>query len=509
MFQLDYVTAILLILAVYIASPLISRFVSALRQKRHLLSVIPAPEHHWLLGHLHTFPGLTAGGLQWHQNATVRFPRYYLFMAGPANTAVLVNHPETSKKVAAALGSKQMEGSASVYRFLKPWLGDGLIVSSGAKWHRNRRLLTSGFHFDILRQYIRVYNDCADLLLNNIAKYAVEMGKSMDIFKPIGLCTFDIILQCAFSIHVDVQNLENELEYHKSVSFMSRQVMERCFKPLVFYDILYALTGNGRRFARDCQYSHRFADDIIAKRKATLDTDDAALRRGKMTDFLDILLLARDDEGRGLTDVEIRNEAETFLFAGHDTTKSAISWCLYNLAKHPEIQSRARDEVDAILQGRTDRRIHDDDMTSLEYLTRCIRESMRMHPPVPIIGRTLDTPLEIDPGKVIPAGTKVTTMIYNLHHNPEVWPDHMTFDPDRFLPKNMKHMDSHAFMPFSAGSRNCIGQHFAMNQIRTLVARVLDRFEMRTDPEREAILHPDIVMRSVDGMYIYFENRLQ
>ena len=503
-----YISVSLVSLAVFIAAGLARKLLCSVRQKRHLLSIIPAPEHHWLLGHLHTFPGVNAGGLQWHIDSTTRFPRYYCFFIGPLSTTILLNHPETCKRIAATTEPKQVEDS--VYGFLKPWLGDGLLVSSGAKWHRNRRLLTPGFHFDILKQYVNVYNDCVDLLLNNFAEYSVKTGKSMDIFKPVGMCTFDVILRCAYSSNLDVQDLKNEPEYHKSVTFLTRQVMDRCFKPYVHNDRLYALTRDGRRFAKECAFSHRQADEIIAARKAVLQSKGSSVEsRGKMTDFLDILLLARDDDGHGLTDLEIRDEVETFMFAGHDTTKSAISWCLYNLAKHPAIQSRACDEVDDILSARPDRRIHDNDMTSLPYLTRCIKESMRMYPPVPFMGRTLEHPLEIDPGKTLPAGTKVSTMIWNLHHNPEVWPDHMTFDPDRFLPENMKHMDSHAFMPFSAGPRNCIGQHFAMNEIRTVVARVLDRFEMRTDPEREAIIHPDIVMRSVDGMYVYFEERSQ
>ena len=129
---------------------------------------------------------------------------------------------------------------------------------------------------------------------------------------------------------------------------------------------------------------------------------------------------------------------------------------------------------------------------------------MRTHPAVPFIGRTLENELEIDPGKVLPPGTSATVMIWNLHHNPDVWTDHMTYDPDRFLPENVKHMDSHAFLPFSARPRNSIGQHFAMNEIRTLVARILDRFTLRLDPEREATVHPDIVLRPADGIYLYF-----
>ena len=503
----SYTFAVCVLFVVYIASSWSRKLLREFRRKWQVLAMIPAPEYHWFLGHLRTFPGLNARGLDWFLDATTRHPRYYVFQVGPLSYAVHLNHPEPLKKLAATTEPKQL-GTGGAYRHVKPWIGDGLLLSSGAKWHRNRRLLTPGFHFDILKQYVDVYNDCADILLSNIEAYAVKPNQSIDVFKPVGLCAFDIIMRCAFSSVADVQDLNDEHDYYKTVNFLSRKAIERCFKPLVYNDSLYALTRDGRRFAAECEFSHRFAESIIAKRKLALQSGETeTVDKGRMTDFLDILLLARDDEGQGLTDLEIRDEVETFMFEGHDTTKSAISWCLYNLAKHPAIQSRARDEVNGVLHGRIDRRIRDEDMTSLAYLTRCIKESMRMHPPVPFIGRTLENPLEIDPGKILPAGTNVTSMIWCLHHNPEVWPDHMTYDPDRFLPENIKDMDSHAFLAFSAGPRNCIGQRFAMNEIRTVVARLLDRFEMKLDPDREAIVHPDAILRTADGMYIYFENR--
>ena len=128
----------------------------------------------------------------------------------------------------------------------------------------------------------------------------------------------------------------------------------------------------------------------------------ATKRRKRLVDFLDILLLARDADGERLSDIEIRDEVETFMFEGHDTTKSAISWLLYNLAKHPDIQTRAREEVQERMRGRDIRRVTWEDMTQLPYLTRCIKESLRMYPPVPLIARTLTKPLDIGDGRILP-----------------------------------------------------------------------------------------------------------
>merc|ERR1711894_727816 len=125
------------------------------------------------------------------------------------------------------------------------------------------------------------------------------------------------------------------------------------------------------------------------------------------------------------------------------------------------------------MEGRDDDGLLWDDLNKLPYLTMCIKESLRHTPPVPFIGRELENPLEID-GVTLEPGTLIDMNIWGTHHNPHVWgDDHHEYKPDRFLHENMKNMDSHAFIPFSAGPRNSIGQNFAMNDMKTFMTRVL------------------------------------
>ena len=229
-------------------------------------------------------------------------------------------------------------------------------------------------------------------------------------------------------------------------------------------------------------------------------------KRGRYVDFLDILLLAKDEDGNGLSSKEILDEVETFLFAGHDTTSSGISWILYNLARHPEIQAKVQKEVDTVLEKRENNRIQWDDVSELPYLTRCIKESLRLHPALPIIGREIKHPLQID-DKLVPVGTHLDVNIWNLHHNPEVWEEPMKYDPDRFLPEKMAKMDSHAFMPFSAGPRNCIGQVFAMNEMKTTTARILREFDLSVDTSVEVKMWPSAVLRAKNGIHLFFKPR--
>ena len=146
------------------------------------------------------------------------------------------------------------------------------------------------------------------------------------------------------------------------------------------------------------------------------------------------------------------------------------------------------------------------DLQKMHYFTRCIKESMRLHTPVPLIGRTTTMPMEID-GKEVPIGTSIDLNIWNLHHNHEHWKDPFLYNPDRFLPEKIKQMDPHAYLPFSAGPRNCIGQAFAMNEIKILVGHVLRKFEFALDTTHDVKPCPDIVLSSETGIRVFFKTR--
>ena len=191
---------------------------------------------------------------------------------------------------------------------------------------------------------------------------------------------------------------------------------------------------------------------------------------------------------------------------GHDTTGSGISWILYNLSRHPEIQTKAREEIDAILKDRSNDTILWDDLNEMPFLSRCIKESLRLHPPVHGISRQTTVPTTID-GKVVPPHTTLTVNIYNALHNPTVWENPMKYDPDRFLTQNTIKMDSHAFIPFSAGPRNCIGQNFAMHEMKTVVARILREFVLKPGCTEEVKMFAGLVLRPESTIPILFESR--
>ncbi|XP_060077843.1 cytochrome P450 4F2-like isoform X3 [Ylistrum balloti] len=461
-------TGLVTVACCYILFKLTQRYV-ATRKRNAMIERFPGSKANILFGNLLEYPGPNEAGLKYQRDMTALFPRISRAWLGPFIPLIIVNHPETVKAI---MKTSEPKGK-QIYRLIEPWVGDGLLLSGGSKWRRNRRLLTPAFHFDILKPYQKLNNRTADIFIDKLDKFHLEGDGYFEAFSHVSQYTLDVILQCAFSYKTDCQNIGDKHPYVRCVTELLELITDRFFKPWLHNDIVYLLTSDGRRFKRHCDFVHKVAEDIIAQRREAMKLEDSSGEK-KALDFLDILLTAKDEEGMGLTDSEIRNEVDTFLFEGHDTTASAISWTLYSLAEHHDIQKRAQQEIDEVLQGRDSDDITWDDCSNLPYLTMCLREAMRIHVPVPLLLRETTEDLEMC-GHVIPTGTLITLSLYRLHHNVEIWENSLEFDPERFTVENMEKRDPFAFVPFSAGPRNCIGQSFAMHEMKTILARILRR----------------------------------
>lgn len=333
----------------------------------------------------------------------------------------------------------------------------------------------------------------------------MKAGNSFELFSFIGLASLDIILQCAFSYESNCQQLGETHPYVHAVNVLSDIWVARSLKPWFYPDFLFYLSPSGREFKKNCDYVHKVAEDIIAKRKKSLE-EEGSKPKSRHLDFLDILLTAKDENSQGLTSLEIRNEVDTFLFEGHDTTTSGMCWTLYLLAKHPEHQRECQREIDELMEGRENRDLQWSDLPKLSYLTQCIKESMRLYPPVTFIQRVTTKDIVLDDHQ-IPAGTTIGVQIYNLHHNKAVWEDPYEFKPERFSPDKERKYDNFAFVPFSAGPRNCIGQHFAMNEMKIILVHVLQRFNLSLDPTGEVNIKIGVVLRTKNGIKVIAERR--
>ncbi|XP_069118740.1 cytochrome P450 4F2-like [Argopecten irradians] len=460
-------------------------------------------DYHWLFGNIHKFTPETDQRLELHRKLMMKNPRVCRMWLGPFVPQIFVHHPDSVKCILKSSEPKA-RGLGGSYEYLLPWLGEGLLVSNGERWARSRRLITPAFHFDILRPYVKIYNEASDLLLNKMAAH-VEKGEGFELFSNISMCTLDIILRCAFSYDNDCQIKGETHPYVAAVNELSEAIVNRTRLPLLHPNFIFYLTSEGRRFRRNCDFVHTVTEEIISKRKTTL-MELTSQPKNRYLDFLDILLSAKDETGKGLSDAEIRDEADTFLFEGHDTTASGITWTLFALATHPQYQAKVQQEIDDITRDRECKNIQWEDLSKLQYLAQCIKEGMRLYSPVPFIQRRLSKDVDL-PDCKIPNGSLVTIHLYNLHHNPHVWTEPDVYDPERFNPDVIREQDTYSYIPFSAGSRNCIGQHFAMNEEKTVISRILQRYTLSVDPQHTVQKKLSAVLRSEQGIYIILKPR--
>ncbi|XP_056388470.1 cytochrome P450 4B1-like isoform X2 [Hyla sarda] len=410
--------------------------------------------------------------------------------------SLTVYHPDYVK----AILSRQDPKDNFAYYFLTPWIGKGLLVLSGQKWFQHRKLLTPGFHYDVLKPYVGLMSNCANVMLDKWERLVPDKNP-VELFHHVSLMTLDSIMKCAFSYESNCQ-LDSENEYIKAVYQLSQlvQYRTRCFP--YHNDFIFYLSPHGFRFRRALRIAHGHTDKVIKLRKESLkqETELEKIKQKRHLDFLDILLCAKDENGRGLSDEDLRAEVDTFMFEGHDTTASGVSWTFYCMAKYPEHQEKCREEIRGVLGKRTT--VEWEDLGKLPYTTMCIKESMRLYPPVPGVARELKEPITFFDGRSLPKGTSIFLSIFCMNRSPSMWENPEVFDPLRFSPENASKRHSHVYVPFSAGSRNCIGQNFAMNEMKVALALALLRFKFSTDPDNEPMKMPQLVLRSLNGIYI-------
>ncbi|XP_060070997.1 cytochrome P450 4F4-like [Ylistrum balloti] len=410
-----------------------------------------------------------------------------------------VCHPDTAKILLKSSEPKNKQAGGGYFTLL-PWLGDGLLISDGKKWERNRRLLTPAFHFDVLKPYVPIYNQVFDIFLDKIEK-ATSGGQSTEIYHRVGLATLDTLLRCTLSYEDNVQEQGSNHPYVNAVRILSNLSLKRMMEPWIHPDIFFNMSPTGRKYHKYAKYVHDFDEKVIQERKQVLDTDMSVLTK-RRRDFLDILLTARDEHGVGLTDREVRDEVDTFLFEGHDTTASSLSWAIYSLSKNPEEQEKVYEEVKRVLGDRTD--VDWSDIKEFSQLTLFLKESMRMFSPVPSVGRITTKEIDLD-GLKIPANIEVYVLIHSLNNRQDIWGDPETFRPDRFLTEPEK--DPYSYVPFSAGPRNCIGQHFALDEQKVALAKLLQRFKVLPEPDHKPEVDLDLVLRPTNGIRIKLQRR--
>ncbi|XP_039496667.1 probable cytochrome P450 4s3 [Drosophila santomea] len=405
---------------------------------------------------------------------------------------VMFTDPEDIKQL---LGNNQLLTKSRNYELLEPWLGKGLLTNGGESWHRRRKLLTPGFHFRILGEFKEPMEENCRILVRRLSTRA--NGESFDIYPYITLFALDAICETAMGIKKHAQ-LQSDSEYVQAVQSICRVMHKQSFSFWQRLNVFFKHTKPGKERAAALKVLHEETNRVIRLRREQLiqernesrpeaDQDDVGAKRRLA--FLDMLLLTQMEGGAELSDTDIREEVDTFMFEGHDTTSSAIAFALSLLSKNPAVQQRAFEEATE-LEGR--------EKESMPYLEAVIKETLRIYPSVPFFSRKVLEDLEV--GKLtVPKGASISCLIYMLHRDPKNFPDPERFDPDRFL-LNEKQMHPFAFAAFSAGPRNCIGQKFAMLELKTSLSTLLRSYRLLPDEDHQPQPLAELVTKSGNGI---------
>ncbi|XP_017054590.1 cytochrome P450 4d1 isoform X1 [Drosophila ficusphila] len=511
----------LVIGAVLASAVLVGVLIYQLKFKRviELISYMPGPPVLPLVGHGHHFIGKpphelvkTITGFM----ETYSKDQVLKVWLGPELNVLMAN----PKDVEAVLGTLRFNDKAGEYKALEPWLKEGLLVSRGRKWHKRRKIITPAFHFKILDQFVEVFEKGSREMLVNLERDRLKHGDSgFSLYDWINLCTMDTICETAMGVSINAQS-NADSEYVQAVKTISMVLHKRMFNILYRFDLTYMLTPLARAEKKALNVLHQFTEKIIVQRREEIirggssqenrtEHADADVGAKRKMAFLDILLQSTVDE-RPLSNLDIREEVDTFMFEGHDTTSSALMFFFYNIATHPEAQSKCFEEVRSVVGQDKSTPVTYDLLNQLHYVDLCVKETLRMYPSVPLLGRKVLEDCEIN-GKLIPAGTNIGISPLYLGRQEELFSEPNSFKPERFdVVTSAEKLNPYAYIPFSAGPRNCIGQKFAMLEIKAIVANVLRHYQVDFvgDSSEPPVLIAELILRTKDPLMFKLRERV-
>jgi cytochrome P450 len=383
----------------------------------------------------------------------------------------IVSHPDDIERmlVKDARVMKRDSGIEIVRRVL----GNGLLTSEGDLWKRQRKLMAQAFTPKRIHDYGAAMVRVADVAL---ARW--KGGSTINLHREMARVTMEVVADVLFGSGMsaeDVETVAGAIEIANEFFSGSPEALLRFPK--------WIPTPRNIRTNRAVEMLDRVVLGIIARRRSATN--------GNEKDLLGTLLAARDEDGVGMEDVQLRDEVMTLFLAGHETTSLALSHALYLLSKHPDVERRVHDELTRVLGGRLPTA---DDARALPLTEWVMKETMRLYPPAWTTGREVIEPYDLH-GVQIPAGSQLMFSQWIVHRDARWFPNPEGFDPDRWSPARAKDIPRFAYFPFGGGPRVCIGNHFAMLEATLLLALVVQRFRVELVAGQRLDLAPAVTLR--------------
>ncbi|MBX3206740.1 MAG: cytochrome P450 [Labilithrix sp.] len=423
-----------------------------------------------ILGHLASFRNDRVGMLL---RLAKTHPDIVEMPMGLVRRVVVVSSPSLANEVLSTKQSAFVKAPGLAV-FLRPVLGGGLLTSEHEVHERQRKLLAPAFAHKRIASYAATMAERAERFATTLRE-----GEPLDLAEAMMRLTFEIVGKTLFDAEVvsDASAVGDALTTAMEVA-MGQLGAVIPLPPMI-------PSPQNLKYKRAVARLDEVVYRIIRERRA---------EGGDRGDVLSMLLDARDEDGTAMTDRQVRDEAMTLFLAGHETTANALSWTFYLLARHPDARARMEAELDAL--GRVPSY---EDLKQLPYTLAVFKEAMRLYPPAYVLGRRSVADATIGE-HLVRKSSIVLVSILGIHRRSDLWPDPETFDPGRFLGDKEKQLPRCAYMPFGAGPRVCIGNHFALMEGHALLATVARRVRFEPTSAEPAELEPLVTLRPKGGL---------
>ncbi|XP_057604859.1 cytochrome P450 3A12-like isoform X2 [Hippopotamus amphibius kiboko] len=359
-------------------------------------------------------------------------------------------------------------------------LKTAITLAEDEQWKRIRTLLSPTFTSGKLKEMFPILGQYGDVLVRNLKKEA-EKGKPINMKDIFGAYSMDVITSTSFGVNVDSLNNPQDpfVEYGRKISTID------FFNLLTLSFVLFPFLGpvfEALNISLFPKSSVNFFTKSVKRMKESRLKDKQMHR----VDFLQLMINSQNskevDTHNALSDLELVAQGIIFIFAGYETTSSSLSFLIYELATHPDVQQKLQEEIDATFPNKAPPTY--DGLAQMDYLDMVLNESLRLFPIIGRLERVCKRDVDIH-GVFIPKGTVMMVPVFAIHRDPELWPEPEEFRPERFSKKNKDSINPYTYLPFGTGPRNCIGMRFAIMNMKLALVKVLQNFSFKPCKETQ------------------------